>query len=53
VTPVARRIVAARGLRGFVDGLVSVVLTFHFLGLGWSSSQIGAIVTGRSSAPPC
>jgi MFS family permease len=46
VTPVARRIVAARGLRGFVDGLVSVVLTIHFLGLGWSASQIGAIVTG-------
>ena len=46
MTPVARRIVAARGLRGFVDGLVSVVLTIHLLGLGWSPSQIGAIVTG-------
>jgi MFS family permease len=46
VTPVARRIVAARGLRGFVDGLVSVVLTLHLLGLGWSPSQVGAIVTG-------
>jgi MFS family permease len=46
VTPVARRIVAARALRGFVDGLVSVVLTIHLLGLGWSPPQVGAIVTG-------
>jgi MFS family permease len=46
VPPVARRIVAARGLRGFVDGLVSVVLTIHLVGLGYSGAQVGAIVTG-------
>lgn len=44
--PVARRIVAARGLRGFADGLVSVVLTLHLLGLGFSASQVGVIVAG-------
>ena len=44
--PVARRIVAARGLRGFVDGLVSVVLTIHLLALGFSGFEVGAIVAG-------
>ena len=44
--PVARRIVAARGLRGFADGLVSVVLTIHLLGLGFSASEVGVIVAG-------
>src|SRR6185503_11337508 len=43
---VARRIVAARGLRGFVDGLVSVVLTIHLLALGFSGFEVGAIVAG-------
>ena len=43
--PVARRMVAARGLQGLADGLVSVVLTIHLLALGFSASDVGAIVT--------
>jgi MFS family permease len=38
--------VAARALRGFADGLVSVLLAGHLTRLGFSSIQIGAIVTG-------
>jgi len=44
VAPVARRIVAARGLRGLADGLVSVVLTIHLLALGFEATEVGAIV---------
>lgn len=36
--------VAARGLRGLADGLVSVVLTIHLLALGFSASDIGVVV---------
>ena len=39
------RIVAARGMRGFVDGLVSVVLAGHLALAGFSSVEIGAIAT--------
>lgn len=42
--PVARRMIAARGLRGLADGLVSVVLTIHLLRLGFTASDVGAIV---------
>jgi len=42
----ADRIVLTRGLRGFADGLVSVALAGHLLGLGFTSLQVGAIVTG-------
>jgi MFS family permease len=38
--------VFARALRGFADGLVSVLLAGHLTRLGFSSVQIGAIVTG-------
>jgi MFS family permease len=44
-TPDARRLVAARALRGFADGLVSVLLASHLAALGFSGGQVGAIVT--------
>lgn len=40
------RVVAARALRGFADGLVSVVLARHLTDLGFSPLEIGAVVTG-------
>jgi MFS family permease len=42
---VNRRIIAARGLRGFVDGLVSVVLAGYLAQAGFSAVEIGAIAT--------
>jgi len=42
----ARRILAVRALRGFADGLVSVLLAGHLLGLGFTPLEVGAIVTG-------
>ena len=41
----AARLVAARGLRGFGDGWLSVVLPSYLLGIGLSSFQVGAIAT--------
>jgi MFS family permease len=41
-----RLIVAARALRGFADGFVSVLLAGYLSGLGFSPLQIGAVVTG-------
>jgi MFS family permease len=38
--------VVARGLRGFADGFVSVLLAGYLSGLGFSPFQVGAIVTG-------
>lgn len=45
-SPAARLIVGARALRGFADGLVSVLLAVHLTRLGLSPVQVGAIVTG-------
>src|SRR5262249_47811173 len=42
----ARRILAVRALRGFADGLVSVLLAGHLLRLGFTPFEVGAIVTG-------
>jgi MFS family permease len=42
----ATSIVIARGLRGFADGIVSVLLPGHLVTLGFASFEIGAIVTG-------
>ncbi len=42
----ARRLFATRGFRGFADGLVSVLLASHLSNLGYSPTEIGAIVTG-------
>jgi MFS family permease len=39
-------LLVTRGLRGFVDGLVSVLLVGHLMRLGFSSLQVGSIVTG-------
>ena len=44
-TPEARRLVLARTVRGFADGLVSVTLASYLDGLGFSGVEIGAIVT--------
>jgi len=42
----ASRIVATRGLRGFGDGLVSVLLADYLTRLGMTPLEVGAIVTG-------
>ena len=42
----ARRILVVRALRGFVDGLVSVLLAGYLTRLGFTPLQVGAIVTG-------
>src|SRR5436853_4962931 len=42
----ARRIVAARALRGFADGLVSVLLAGYLTRLGFTPFRVGALVTG-------
>ena len=44
--PAALRLILARGLRGFADGFVSVLLVSYLAGLGFSAFQIGAVVTG-------
>lgn len=41
----AHRIILARALRGFADGLVSVLLATYLVGLGFTPFQVGAIVT--------
>ena len=40
-----RRVVVVRGLRGFADGLVSVLLARYLTEIGFSPLQVGAIVT--------
>ena len=40
----ARRILATRALRGFADGLVSVLLATWLTRLGWSPGRIGGLV---------
>ena len=42
----ARLLFATRALRGFADGLVSVLLASYLTGIGFSPFQVGAIVTG-------
>ena len=42
----ADRLIVARGLRGFADGAVSVLLASHLMRLGFSPLEVGAIVTG-------
>jgi MFS family permease len=42
----ARRVVAARTLRGFADGFVSVLLAHHLVAIGFTPLQVGVIVTG-------
>jgi MFS family permease len=45
ITSDARRLVVGRALRGFADGLVSVLLASHLFALGLSAAQVGAVVT--------
>ena len=40
------KLIATRGVRGFVDGIVSVVLSAYLLLLGYSGLQVGIIVAG-------
>jgi MFS family permease len=42
----ARRLIAARGLRGFADGAVSVLLAGYLTDLGFSPLRVGAIIAG-------
>jgi MFS family permease len=42
----APRLLATRALRGFADGLVSVLLAAHLSALGFSAFRIGAVLTG-------
>ncbi|HUY27445.1 MAG TPA: MFS transporter [Candidatus Binataceae bacterium] len=42
----SRRILTTRAMRGFADGLVSVLLPSYLLAIGFSSGQVGAIVFG-------
>ena len=44
-TPDAVRLLAGRALRGFADGLVSVLLADHLTALGFSPFEVAAIVT--------
>src|SRR5262245_1124386 len=44
-TPDARRILVARALRGFADGLVSVLLAGYLTSIGFTPLEVGAIVT--------
>jgi MFS family permease len=41
----AARLVAVRGMRGFADGMVSVLLAAYLSELGFSPGQVGIIVT--------
>jgi MFS family permease len=38
-------LIATRGIRGFVDGMVYVMLPAYLLALGFSGVQIGAVIT--------
>lgn len=44
--PSIRRVLAARFLRGFADGFVSILLARYLISLGFSPFEIGAVVTG-------
>src|SRR5438132_3157088 len=44
-TPDAAVLLASRGVRGFADGFVSVLLPVYLLGLGFDGLQIGAVAT--------
>jgi MFS family permease len=43
--PEARLLLAARALRGFADGIVSVLLASYLSDLGFSPSKIGVLIT--------
>jgi MFS family permease len=41
----AAKLVTARGLRGFADGMVSVLLASYLTDLGFSAGQVGVLIT--------
>ena len=45
-TPDAARLIAARMVRSFADGLVSVLLPAYLTALGFDAAAVGAIATG-------
>lgn len=45
-TPAAGRLLAARSLRGLVDGFVSVMLASYLVDAGFSPLEISALITG-------
>jgi MFS family permease len=45
VGPDAARLVWARGLRGFADGLLSILLASHLTALGFSALEAGVLVS--------
>ena len=45
-SPEARLLIVARGLRGFADGVVSVLLASYLSDLGFSPGEIGVLITG-------
>ncbi len=44
-SPDASRLVLARGMRGFADGMVSVLLASYLTDLGFSAGQVGVLIT--------
>jgi MFS family permease len=42
----ASKLVTARGLRGFADGMVSVLLASYLTDLGFSAGEVGVLITG-------
>ena len=53
ITIDGRRLIAARGVRGFADGLVAVSLSaFLTIELGYSAARTGLIVTGMLAGRP-
>ena len=47
---VTDRILAARGLRAFADGYVSLLLPLYLLQIGYSTLQIGVLATATLEA---
>jgi MFS family permease len=45
-SPDASKLVVARGLRGFADGMVSVLLASYLTDLGFSAGEVGVLITG-------
>ena len=41
----ATRLIAARGVRGFGDGLCALLLPVYLTGLGFSAFQVGLLTT--------
>ena len=53
MSPAAHRLILARGLRGFADGVVSVLLASYLTRLGFTAVEVGAIVTATVDARRC